>query len=77
MAVADERIGTHFFQCQQKSLSPSYARLKDHTFLQEIKSNHALKYANMYLFSPQGYCRGHRVKRLCCPEETGREGVGH
>ena len=30
----------------------------------------------MYLFSPPGYCRDHLVKRLSCPEETGREGVG-
>ena len=30
----------------------------------------------MYPFSPQGYCRGHLVKRLSCTEETGREWGG-
>ena len=62
------------FNANRNHLPPSYARLKNHTFLLEIKSNHALKSAKMYLFSPQGYCRGHLVKRLSCPEETGREG---
>ena len=31
------------FNANRNHLSPSYARLKNHTFLIEIKSNHALK----------------------------------
>ena len=29
----------------------------------------------MYLYSPQGYCRGHLVKRFSYPEETAQGGV--